>query len=210
MDVDFFNYLSSDNGFIVQAGLFMLLVLGGIGFPFPEDLTLFLGGVAIAKGIAPWATVALTCYVGVLIGDQLMYFIGYFFGTRLLERGTRSPFFPRITEEKVNEVRMGLHRHRLVYIFLARHLFPIRSMTFVIAGSLRISFVAFLVADAIAALVSVGIMVSLGYFLGTKLTPENLDHVAHHAQYYLGLAVILLAAIYWATKKYRNRNRLKL
>jgi len=32
-------------------GLFILLILGGIGFPFPEDTTLILGGFLISTHV---------------------------------------------------------------------------------------------------------------------------------------------------------------
>jgi membrane protein DedA with SNARE-associated domain len=32
-------------------GIFTLLILGGIGFPFPEDATLILGGFLIVQDV---------------------------------------------------------------------------------------------------------------------------------------------------------------
>ncbi|MCB0360339.1 MAG: DedA family protein, partial [Bdellovibrionales bacterium] len=175
------SWLASDNGFVVHIAVFVLLVLGGLGFPIPEDIPLLLGGVAIQKGIAPLNTMFLVCYLGVMVGDQMMFFIGHRFGQRILDAGSKSAFFPSITEARIEEIREGLRKRRLFYIFIGRHLFPIRSATFISAGALRIPFLEFLAADALAALVSVSIMMSLGWWLGGKLTPEHIQVLAHEA-----------------------------
>ena len=48
-------------------------------------------------------------------------------------------------------------------IFLARHLFYMRTVTFLVCGAVRMRFQKFLIADALAALVSAPIMIALGY-----------------------------------------------
>lgn len=197
--------LASDNGLVVHAGVFVMLLLGGIGFPIPEDIPLILGGVAIAQKIAPLSTMFLVCYAGVMAGDQTMFFIGHRYGQKLLDAGAKSRFFPAITQEKVEEIREGLRKRRLLYIFIGRHLFPIRSATFVCAGALRVPFLEFLVADALAALVSVSIMMSIGWWLGDQLTPETVEHLVEQAHIYI-LALALLCVGAWFL---RRRMRLR-
>ncbi len=188
-------WLASDNGLMVHVTVFALLILGGLGFPVPEDLPILLGGVAASKDIVSLEVMFLTCYLGVTFGDQIMFFVGHHFGQRILDAGTRSPFFPSITEDKVNEVREGLRKRRLLFIFIARHLFPIRSVTFIVAGALRIPYVEFFIADAIAGFVSVAIMLTLGVILGRTLTPEMIQHLSQQAHLYIIalVAVVMLA-----------------
>lgn len=194
-------WLASDNGIRVHAGVFTLLILGGLGFPVPEDVPLLLAGVAVSKGIVSTYSAFAVCYVGVLLGDQMMYLFGYFFGHKLVSAGERSPFLPRITEERINAVREGLRKKRLVFIFVGRHLFPIRSVTFVTAGSLRIPFLEFFVADAFAALISVALMLGIGHVLGDRITPDTVEHVAERAHYYLGAIILLSLAVYGLSRK---------
>jgi len=186
------------------------LVLGGLGFPIPEDVPLLFGGVAISKGLVHQNVMFVVCYAGVLIGDQIMFFIGHRYGNRMLQRGTRSRFLPMITEDRIQEVRDGLRRKRLLYIFIGRHLFPLRSVTFVTAGALRIPFLEFFVADAIAAFVSVCLMLFLGFWLGETLTPERIEHFSQEANTYIVITAILLimgfASHYlWKRRKLRQR-----
>ena len=189
-------WLTSPHAHVVYIGVFTMLFLGGLGFPIPEDVPLLLAGVAISKSIVASHPMFAICYVGVVIGDQIMYLIGYKFGNRLLGAGQRSPLFPAITEAKVNSIRDGLRRKRLVYIFIGRHLFPIRSVTFIVAGALRIPFLEFLAADMFAALISVSIVLGIGYFLGQRLTPEHIQYLAHEANsIILGLVIVILVGL---------------
>ena len=65
-------------------GLFILLILGGIGFPFPEGGSLVLCGLLISTKVisAPYALAV--CYSGVLIGDFLFYSLGRKYGRMII------------------------------------------------------------------------------------------------------------------------------
>lgn len=199
------SWLASDDGYAVHISVFIALLLGGFGFPIPEDIPLLLAGVAAGKDIVSLQAIWLTCYVGVIIADQLLYLAGYFFGGRLLEAGTRSPFFPSITDDKVAEIREGLRKRKLAIIFIGRHLFPVRSVTFLSAGALRVPYFEFLIADAFAALVSVTLVVALGYFLGDLLDATLIEHVIREAHIYLTLIVGILIAYYWCRAWRKNK-----
>ena len=203
----FLHWISSDNGLVVHISIFCLLLLGGFGFPIPEDIPLILAGVAGAKGIVSTKLVWLTCYVGVMVADLLVYFGGYLFGGRLLEAGKKSKFFPAITPKSVERVREGLRKRRLVIIFIGRHLFPVRTVTFLTAGALRVPFLEFLFADGIAALVSVTLVVWLGYYLGGKITPEVISHFVQQAHLYL-FAIVALLVLYYAVRWQRQAKEL--
>lgn len=200
------NWLASENGFRVHIAVLILLLMGGFGFPMPEDIPLLLGGVAASKNIVSLRAIFLTCYLGVLLADQIVFLIGYFFGQKLLAAGTRSPFFPSITEERLNVVREGLRKRRLFYIFLGRHLFPLRTATFLSAGALRIPYLEFLIADAFAALLSVTMVVGIGYMLGSRLTPEVVQHFVHKSHLYL-LIITLICILFWVLNRAIKRRR---
>jgi membrane protein DedA with SNARE-associated domain len=57
-------------------GMFVILFIGGFGFPFPEEVVLVLAGYGIyAEVTKPWLTI-IACLTGALAGDQVMYWIG--------------------------------------------------------------------------------------------------------------------------------------
>jgi len=65
-------------------GLFLVLVLCGMGLPVPEDLALLTGGFLVHRGITQYPATLLVSFVGVLAGDNSLFFIGRRFGTRIL------------------------------------------------------------------------------------------------------------------------------
>jgi len=200
------SWLASDNGLRVHFAVFILLLLGGVGAPIPEDIPLLLAGVAGQKEIVSLHSIFITSYVGVLVADQFVYFIGYFFGQKLLNAGTKSSFFPAMTEEKVCEIREGLRKRRLFYIFLGRHLFPVRTVTFLTAGALRIPYLEFLISDAFAALVSVTIVVGLGYYLGGSITPEVLESLVKEIHYVI-FGLLAFCILIFCIKKYGFKSK---
>ncbi len=202
---EFLSWIAQDDGFYVHVAVFALLILGGLGFPIPEDIPLALGGAAAAKGIVSLPKVFLTCYVGVLVADQFLFLVGYYFGKPILNASTKSRFLPSVTEEKIEELREGLRKRRLLYIFIGRHLFPVRSATFLTAGALRIPYLEFLISDAIAAVISVSIVVAIGYFLGERLTEEFLDSVLHNAGFYITIILILASLLFWVRRARKRR-----
>ena len=209
MDTELYNLLDSDNGFYVHVGVIIALLLGGFGLPIPEDVPLLLAGIAASKKIVSFQAIFVTSYVGVVVADQLVYLIGYVFGPGLIQFGKDSKFFPAITEDKVEEIHQGLRNKRLLYIFLGRHLFPLRSVTFVTAGALRIPFLEFLVSDMLAAFVSVLIMLVLGFVLGEAMTPEVIEQVTKQVHLYI-IGIVAIIAFFMLLRRIQRKRRAAL
>ena len=57
-------------------GIFCLLILGGLGFPFPEDGVLLVSGFLIAHGVIKLVPALLIIYPSLLIADFILYSIG--------------------------------------------------------------------------------------------------------------------------------------
>lgn len=201
MEESLINLISNSDGLYVYLGTAFLLFLGAIGFPIPEDIPIILAGVLSAKKMAHVQSMFIVCYISVVCADLLIFTFGYFFGQKLLTAGAKSPFLPAITEERIEDIREGLRKRRLMYIFIARHLFAVRTLTFLTAGALRIPATEFLIADALAALVSVSLMLCLGYFLGETLSLEVLNQMIGEVSLCLLAFVLLCGLIYYRRKK---------
>lgn len=206
MDAAVLKWFSIDHGYNAYVTILTLLILGGFGFPIPEDIPLVLAGVAAARNVVSLQWILVACYIGVVVADMIIYLLGHRFGQRLLNWGVHSPFFPSLTAERVTTIREGLRRRRLLYIFIGRHFFPVRTATFLTAGTVGIPFLEFLAADAFAALVSVTIVVCVGYWLGGTLTPEVISHLVHQGNYYVGGLLVLGAVSYLASVRWKQRH----
>ena len=86
-------------------------------------------------------------------------------------------------------------------IFLARHLFYLRTLTFLVCGAVRMNFRKFLFADALAALISAPLMMIIG-FMGAKNYDAIMNGVARIKHITLFVIIILMVAgIYYYLKK---------
>ena len=62
------------------AGLFILLILGGLGLPLPEDATLMLCGFLLFNGTVKPVPAFLVVYAGLLLADVMIYWFGRTYG----------------------------------------------------------------------------------------------------------------------------------
>ena len=134
---------------------------GVIGLPIPEDAPLVLGGYLIQIGKCEAWIVFVVCYVSVVLGDLFIFSVGRYFGPKIFNLRW---FNSRSSKTKLKRVRVGIERKSFIMIFLARHLFYLRTVTFLTCGALRMRYSRFFISDAIAALISVPLVLAVGYF----------------------------------------------
>lgn len=148
------------------AGLLVVLVLCGLGLPLPEDIALLAGGFLVHRGITRYPMTLAVSLVGVVAGDNSLFFIGRRLGPGLLRYfglGRRS------TQDKLEHLQEFMRRHGHRTIFYARFLAGLRALIYLSAGSLGVPPLRFLFYDLLGALLSVPVVVSLGYLFGNEL-----------------------------------------
>jgi len=149
------------------AGLFSMLVLGVI-LPLPEEATLMLCGLLIARGAIDPIAGLLSVYAGLLLSDGILYTVGRKFGRRLIAH----PRVRRIlTPTARRSIECKFRKYGLWLILFGRHIIGFRAKLFLVSGTLGISPIRFALCDAVAAAMSMTIMVTIGY------TGSDLLHV---------------------------------
>jgi len=185
---------------ISYLGIILVLVLTGSGLPLPEEVPIIAAGVASSVGtLDPWWAF-LSCLVGALLGDTVLYTIGYHFGRSLV---TRHPRFAHLLhaeyEAKIEEM---IRRHGLKVFFLARFMVGIRAPVYFTAGVLRMSFRRFLLIDAFCATCVVGLFFGLSYAYGERVTDWIRDSEIGLTVLVAGVAVCVLCVFLW--RRYRR------
>jgi membrane protein DedA with SNARE-associated domain len=147
-------------------GLLVVLILCGMGLPIPEDVALLAGGFLVHRGIIRYPITLAVALVGVVAGDNSLFFLGRRFGTGLVAYlGIGRPRSQRQIEWLTEFMRR--HGHRA--IFYARFVAGLRALVYLTAGSLGVSPSRFFLYDLAGAVVSVPIVVTLGYLFGNEL-----------------------------------------
>ncbi len=173
------------------AGLLVVLVLCGLGLPLPEDLALLAGGFMVYRGVTNFTTTLLVALIGVVTGDNSLFFIGRHLGTGLLRYfGLGRPDAAR----RIKRMQAFMRRHGMMTIFYARFLAGLRALIYLSAGSLGVAPLRFFLYDLLGALISVPIVVSLGYFFGSEL--EVVIHYIGGFERVLLLVAALSAGVY--------------
>ena len=149
------------------AGIFLLLLLCGLGLPVPEDIPILVSGYLSHLGtIRPWAALAVNL-TGILIGDIMIYSFGYWMGPRAMQHRLLRLVMTRRRMLKVNRF---FDQHGKKAIFFGRFVAGLRAPLFLAAGVARVRPRTFVLMDGTAALISVPLLFSLAYYFG-----ENLD-----------------------------------
>src|SRR5438445_8276615 len=74
-----------------------------VGFIFPGEIAVVLGGVLAYQGRVPLAAVIVAAVLGAIAGDTLGYFVGRRWGRRILATiGGRVPILGRRVEEHLD------------------------------------------------------------------------------------------------------------
>ena len=193
-------------GFCLTHGSYLVitivLILTGSGLPIPEEVPIIAAGVLSAPPdgtLNPFAAVAC-CLFGALVGDCIMYWIGYHFGRGVL---CEHRWWARcVTPERETRIEEMFSRHGLKVFFVARFLVGLRTPVYLTAGILRVSFKRFLLIDLICATAVVGSFFSLTYYFG-----PNIARWIRRAEVGLTIGVVLAVAcvafLLW--RRYRRR-----
>lgn len=181
-------------------GIVLVLVLGGLGLPVPEEAPIILAAVLSRGGKMAWPLALASCFAGVLIGDFVVYALGYFQGERVLSFRITRRF---LTREREAQIKGYFHRHGIRILITGRFVPGFRTAAYLTAGILRLPPMKLFLADCCAATMSTLLMFGLGYFFarwietgGWKQTQGYLVVAAG-----LGLAAWLLHRHYKAQKR---------
>lgn len=185
-------------------GIFILLVLGDIGLPFPEDATLLLSGFLIASGIIQLIPTLFIIYPSLLGTDFFLYLIGRKYGRRVV---AHRRFRRIISPERISKFEKKFKKWGILVVFFGRHLLGIRAQVFLTAGILRMSAIRFILADAASAILTVAIMVGLGYWGGTSI--QILKKDIRRVESIAVVVFLLLFAGLMTAQYFRRRSRSK-
>ena len=172
-------------------GLFVVLLLCGMGLPMPEDIALLAGGFLVHRGVTRYTITLAVALLGVVAGDNSLFFLGRRFGTGLVSYfGLNRPG----SKAQIDRIRAFMHRHGHRAIFYARFLAGLRALIYLTAGSFGVTPLRFLVYDLLGAIISVPIVVSLGYLFGAQL--EVVIHYLGGFEHLLWVVLVLSLAVY--------------
>ncbi len=174
-------------------GIFVILVLSGIGLPVPEEVTFVASGYMVHLGCTKFVPTVIVGYVGIIVGDIIAYFLGLRYGARLYGMW---PFRYILTPQRLAKVKDHFTRHGTKTVFLAGFAMGFRVATFFVSGSMGVSLAIFILMDTLRILITMPISIWAGKYFGSDI--DDAWVFLGEVRWYVILFVAVLAAFFVA------------
>ncbi|MES1204321.1 MAG: DedA family protein [Pseudomonadota bacterium] len=196
--IDHLSAMSPTGAYLWLVGI---LLLCGLGLPIPEDVSLIAAGYFAYKGVLHLHKAFVVCFAAVLVGDTLAFFLGRWFGRRVLASPWAHRYF---TARRQRRVRAYFRKFGSKVVFLGRFAPGLRFSIFFSAGMLHLRPSVFFIYDSLAAAISVPVLVYLAWFFGGQI--DRVVSFARHTEHGILVAGLIVAGVL-AFRTYRRRRR---
>jgi membrane-associated protein len=168
-----------------------------VGFVFPGEIAVILGGVIASEGELPIVAVCVAASVGAIIGDSVGYGVGHRYGRSLLGRLPRRLVRPEHIDRGVD----ALNRFGGRAIFVGRFTAALRVLVPGLAGVARMPYRTFLLWNVIGGICWACGAAVLGYVAGSSY--RRVERQVSYASYIvLGVVVVVLLGL-WLLRRHR-------
>src|SRR5436190_3152469 len=139
-----------------------------LGFVFPGEIAVFLGGVLASQGKFPlWAAIA-AAVLGAILGDSIGYGVGKRWGDQLVHASFgHVPIIRRELDKHLADAREYVRRHGPHAVLAGRFTAALRVLVPGLAGMAELPYRTFLLFNALGAVLWGTTFAVLGYFAGT-------------------------------------------
>jgi membrane protein DedA with SNARE-associated domain len=181
--------------------IFLLLMLGVVGLPVPDETLLVFCGYLVGRGVMHPAGAFLSALAGSWCGISLSYSIGRFFGVGVVHRFGK---YLHLTDERLDKVHRWFDRVGHWALFVGYYIAGLRHLTAIVAGTSRLEFRSFAAYAWSGGLLWVSTFLTLGYVLG-----EKWREAAELAHRWAGIAALVLVAAVglYLLIRWRRRNQ---
>jgi membrane protein DedA with SNARE-associated domain len=143
----------------------------------------------------------MVVYCGLLLTDFSLYWVGKKYGRKVVEH---KRFRRILSAERLFTLEEKFKKWGIYVVFVGRHFLGIRAQIFLVAGVMRMSSLKFILADAASAILTMTLMVGMGFLGGNSLQilQKDLKRIEH-----IGILIISILFAGWIVYKYfKNRS----
>lgn len=180
--------------------LFVLLALGIIALPVPEETLLTITGILLYKGLLSIPITILAALAGSICGITVSYVIGKKVGSRLLHKyGKRFG----ITEKRLEKAHQWFEKFGKWSLFIGYFIPGVRHFTGISAGITELEYRHFALFAYTGALFWVTTFLSIGYFFGNYWM--SVLALLEESLWYIVIAVTLAVTLFFAIKYLKKK-----
>lgn len=202
------NYISNAS----YLAILIIFAIAGTGVPIPEDIILLVAGylASPSAGVLSLSWTIPVCILGIILADNIGYRVGKY-GRWYVKK--------IIPKKMLKPLKHYFKYHGAKTIFISRFLTGIRPVFPIMAGMTKMHWKKFFIYDALGGMVSVPIVVLIGYFFGFHLASivgffKRIDRLVVAIFIIVVLAIVLKKQIkkikrkiFEHAKKYARINR---
>lgn len=181
--------------------LFVLLILGIVGLPVPDETLMVFCGALIGKGTLHPVTTFAAAFLGSATGITVSYFIGKTAGKPFLDK-----FGPwmHLTPERLEQVHKWFDGYGHWSLTFGYFVPGVRHITAIVAGMTGLQYPVFARFAYAGSLIWVSTFLTLGYVIGDawRAAAENAHQVAGIA----AIVIVVVLGIIWYVR-YKQHNK---
>jgi len=182
--------------------LFLLLMLGIVGIPVPDETLLVFTGYLVSKGSLHPAGAAAAALSGSWCGISLSYWIGRTAGLGVVHKFGR---YLHVSDSQLEQVHAWFDRRGHWALFIGYYIAGVRHLTAIVAGASGLGFRSFIAYAWTGGLCWAGAFLTLGYFLGDDW--RRIAELIHRDVLVLSAAVLVALAAYLLIRWKNGRKR---
>jgi undecaprenyl-diphosphatase len=171
-----------------------------LGFFFPGEIAVILGGVLAHSGRFPlWAAV-LAAILGAFVGDTIGYWVGREYGRKMLHGSIgRMPFIKRHLAKNLDAAEAYVHKRRGSAVFFGRFTAALRVLVPGLAGMAEIPYPSFMMWNLLGGATWATTFVLLGFIAG------NAWHRVEKTASWVGLGLLALILVFFIAARVLRR-----
>jgi membrane protein DedA with SNARE-associated domain len=169
--------------------LFLSVALEALGAPLPGESAIIVASGAAAAGELDIRAVVIAAFLAAVVGDNIGYLIGRKLGRPAVARiGGRVG----ITERNLAAAEAFVARYGPLMVVFARFVVVLRQLNGLVAGTTRMHWPTFLLANMLGAALWVGAWATLAYRFGRSI--DVIPDLWHHLSLVAAVGTLLLIA----------------
>ncbi|MBV7410755.1 DedA family protein [Maritimibacter sp. DP1N21-5] len=179
------------------------ILLECMGLPLPGETLLVIGSGLAGTGDLPLWELVVVAITAATVGDNIGYLVGRLAGRPLILRhGSRIG----ITHERFAKVEGIIERRGFIIVLVARFIVLLRQLNGLAAGTAKMHWIKFFVANFAGACLWVSFWATLGYHLGPaaeEIIPHVIRWIVAHIAVILPVVLVVVLAVLWIMRRRR-------
>lgn len=182
---------------IINYGYFAVAIFSCI----EGEVAVVSAGILASQGLLDIKFVCLSAFIGTWATEQSLFFIGRYYGNRIIKR------FPRL-KEKFNKVLKFVRKYDSIYIFSFRFIYGIRNISPLVIGTALVKPIKYCILNFLAAATWALIVPCLGYFFAETIK-SKIDNISHYYAIIGAFILFITIAPYTIYKIHQVRSKNK-